>query len=49
MIYKDNKIYICEIGHKWYDDTAYKHVKTDRLVEHWKNPIKLLKEKVEIK
>jgi glutathione synthase/RimK-type ligase-like ATP-grasp enzyme len=48
MLYKDNKIYICEIGHKWYDKTSHKYVKTDRLVEHWKDPIKLLKEKIGI-
>ena len=48
LVYKDNKIYICEIGHKWYDSSAHKYIKTDRLVEHWKNPIKLLKEKLGI-
>lgn len=48
LVYKDNKIYICEIGHKWYDKTSHKYVKTDRLVEHWKDPIKLLKEKIGI-
>ena len=27
---------------------ADKYVKTDRLLQHWKNPIKLLKEKIGI-
>ena len=48
LVYKDNNIYICEMGHKWYDSTANKYIKTDRLLEHWKNPIKLLKEKLGI-
>ena len=48
LVYNDNKMYICEIGSKWYDGTCHKYVKTDRLVEHWKNPIKLLKEKIGI-
>lgn len=46
LIYKDDKIYICEIAHKWYDKTAEQYVKPDRLIEHWKNPIKLLKKKI---
>ena len=46
LVYKDNKICICEIGHKWYDSSADKYIKTDRLVEHWNNPIKLLKKNI---
>ena len=48
LLYKDNKMYICEMGHKWYDSSADKYIKTDRLVEHWKNPIKLLKKNIGI-
>lgn len=48
LVYNDNKLYVCEIGHKWYDSTANIYVKTDRLTQHWNDPIKLLKQKIGI-